>query len=514
MNMSNLQLLNESDVQNEINLRTNQLMFELEHRETCKIDRGFFWLMLVQWILGVIVACVVSPQTWIGQSDFVHLHVWFAFVFGACVSCFPMWLVWTNPGALKTRVAVAIAQAIWTGLLIHLTGGRIETHFHAFASLAFLAAYREIRILVLATAVIAIDHFVRGMVWPISVYGVEISSGFRFVEHVGWLLFMNAFLMWSCVRHHKSAFKKYHRRAVLEEQAKLSDQLIKVSREAGKAEIATGVLHNVGNVMNSVNVSTDTLRERMQARLQSRLKAAHTLLQKHELDLPEFFSSDERGAHFVPFIGQLTNDVDLILEEVNDLKEKLSHVNSVVASQQNLATMSAMTSTFDPRESVKSAVKLFIDIFQKSDIEITCEFEDVPMITSDNQRLIQVLVNLIRNAKHAIDDSGSAIRTIEMKVHSTQQDIVVISVKDSGIGIKPEDMDKIFQHGFSTRKDRGGHGFGLHHTGCILQELKGELQAHSEGIGKGATFNVQLPASTHTDQAHETQMRQTFQPAN
>ena len=495
MNISNLQLLDERDVQNEINARTNQLMSAIEHRETCKIDRGFFWLMLVQWVLGVIVAIFVSPQTWIGQTDYVHLHVWFAFVFGACVSGFPMLLIRTNPGALKTRVTVAIAQGIWTCLLIHLTGGRIETHFHAFASLAFLAAYRETRVLVIATAVIAIDHFVRGMVWPISVYGVEISSGFRFLEHVGWLLFMVAFLMWSCVRHHESAFEKHHRRAVMEEQAKLSEQMISISREAGKAEIATGVLHNVGNVMNSVNVSTDTLKERMQARLQTRLKAAHSLLQQHESNLPEFFSSDERGAHFVPFVGQLTSDVDLLLDEVNHLKEKLSHVNSVVAAQQNLATMSWLTSTFDPRESVNSAVKMFHDILRKSKIKITCEFEEVPMIESDNQRLIQVLVNLIRNAKHAISDSDSSIRTIEIKVYSPQDDTVLISVKDSGVGISPTDMDKIFQHGFSTRKDRGGHGFGLHHTVCVLQELKGELKADSPGIGQGATFIVQLPAA-------------------
>ena len=521
MNISNERLLSEHDVQNEINARTNQLMSELEHREKCKIDRGFFWLMFMQWCLGTLVAVVVSPYTWIGETKIVHLHVWFAFAFGSCLSAYPMWLIWKRPGEPKTRMVVSIAQAVWTCLLIHLTGGRIETHFHAFASLAFLAAYKDVRVLVIATAVIAIDHLVRGMVWPASVYGVAISSGFRFLEHAGWLLFMVVFLIWSCLRRNKEALEKYHRRAVLEEQAKLNEQMIHVSREAGKAEIATGVLHNVGNVMNSVNVSADILRDQMQSKVYTRLKAAHSLLQEHQPDLPSFFANDKRAENFIPFIGQLNDDVDELLDEINNLQEKLSHVNSVVASQQDLATMSGLTSTFHPRDAVNSAVSMFRELLQRSNISIECEIGEETTISSDKQRLIQVLVNLIRNAKHAITDAGVSPGLINIKLFTLAENAtpteknrienipvqepdsnndlnldisrLVIQIADNGSGIAKDDLDKIFQHGFSTRKDRGGHGFGLHHTICVLQELGGCLTAESEGLGKGATFTIQLP---------------------
>ncbi|MEM7453401.1 MAG: HAMP domain-containing sensor histidine kinase [Planctomycetota bacterium] len=486
-------VLSERDVQTEISDRTSLLMEDINFRNCCKIDSGFFWLLFAQWVLAGVLTMIVTPTTWIGATEHVHMHVWFGIIFGALVSGFPMFMILKCPGHLQTRLSVGIAQAVWTCLLIHLTGGRIETHFHAFASLAFLAAYRDWRVLILATAVIGIDHFVRGLLWPMSVYGVAVDSQYRFLEHVAWVLFMDIFLFWSCFRHQKEAFEKYHRRAVLEEQAKLNEQMIKFSREAGKAEIATGVLHNVGNVMNSVNVSADVLKDRMRSKVQRRLQATHSLLEEHQQNLPGFFSDQQRAEYFVPFIGQLSEDVGDLLAEVESLQEKLNHVNNVVASQQDLATMSGVDSTFDMAEVIESSIVMLSDSFLKSRVEIDFEKEIVPFVTTDKHKLIQILVNLLRNAKHAIEDNDGTERSILVRLYKVSECRIGIEVRDTGVGISDENLGKIFQHGFSTRKDRGGHGFGLHHTVCVLQELGGELRADSEGVGRGATFFLELP---------------------
>ena len=455
-----------------------------------------FWLMLCQWMLGIVLATIVTPHTWIGGTSFLHQHVMVAWGIGALVSAVPMMLAWRSPGTTQTRYAIAFSQAVWTCILIHLTGGRIETHFHAFASLAFLAVYRDWKVLVIATGVIGVDHFVRGIFWPISVYGVAIDSTYRFLEHVAWLGFMDVFLIASCFRHHQETFEKHHRQIVLEEQAKINEKILEVSRESGKAEIATGVLHNVGNVMNSVNISADMVQESLRSQLHRRLQAAHHLLEDHEKDLASFFQSDKRGKHFVPFLAQLSDVADELVDEIEVLREHLGHVNSVVASQQDLATSSGLIFGFDPASAVDSALKMTSATIKQAGIQVICQMDDVQPITTDKQRLVQALVNLLRNAKHAIEDSGQSTKQITIRLFQENKDEILIQVADSGIGIGNEDLDRIFQHGFSTRKDRGGHGFGLHHTICSIHELGGELEAASDGIGCGATFTVRLPSSS------------------
>ena len=173
-----------------------------EHHQAIfkRTDRMFAFLMGVQWLAGIVAALWLSPQTWVGPDSRTHIHVWAAVFLGAALSIFPITLALTRPGKTSTRYIIAIAQMLMSSLLIHLTGGRIETHFHVFGSLAFLSFYRDWRVLIPATVVVAADHFLRGMFWPESVYGVLTVSSWRWLEHAGWVLFEDTFLVIAILR--------------------------------------------------------------------------------------------------------------------------------------------------------------------------------------------------------------------------------------------------------------------------------------------------------------------------
>jgi two-component system, NtrC family, sensor histidine kinase HydH len=163
-------------------------------------DRLFAALMGGQWVFGIVVALAVSPYAWEGKAQAIHIHVWIAVLLGAAISSLPVALALLRPGWVVTRHVIAGAQMLWSALLIHLTGGRIETHFHVFGSLGILAAYRDWPVLLTATLVVAGDHLVRGLIWPESVYGILNPEWWRFLEHAFWVVFAVAFLTMLCLR--------------------------------------------------------------------------------------------------------------------------------------------------------------------------------------------------------------------------------------------------------------------------------------------------------------------------
>ena len=179
------------------NRRIHQLFEESQEKLHKRTDRMFAALMALQWLAGIIAALWISPKAWVGQTSYVHLHVWAALLLGGAISGFPIFLALTQPGKTLTRHVIAIGQMLTSALLIHLTGGRIETHFHVFGSLAFLAFYRDWRVMLSATIVVAADHFARGMLWPQSVFGVLTASHWRWIEHAAWVLFEDTFLLLS-----------------------------------------------------------------------------------------------------------------------------------------------------------------------------------------------------------------------------------------------------------------------------------------------------------------------------
>jgi len=192
-------------------------LFEEQWRKNARhTDRMFAVLMIVQWAAAVIVSLVLSPTTWDGPVGYVHPHVWLAVGLGGALAALPVFLAWKRPGENSTRYVVAVAQVTFSSLLIHITGGRIETHFHVFGSLAFLAFYRDWRVLMPATLLVAADHFIRGQLWPETVFGIDATGSWRWVEHAGWVVFEDVFLLLACRNGVREMWEGARRTAELE----------------------------------------------------------------------------------------------------------------------------------------------------------------------------------------------------------------------------------------------------------------------------------------------------------
>jgi len=196
--------------------RAGELFREHQDHVRVRVDRMFLFLMGGQWVFGIIVALFFSPWAWEGKEKAIHLHVYLAVFLGGALSLFPILLAWRRPGWVVTRHVIAFSQMLWSALLIHLSGGRIETHFHVFGSLAFLAFYLDWRVLGTATTVVVVDHLARGLLWPESVYGVPNPEWWRFLEHAFWVLFEDLFLVLACINGVRDGWRGARRQAEVE----------------------------------------------------------------------------------------------------------------------------------------------------------------------------------------------------------------------------------------------------------------------------------------------------------
>lgn len=742
--------------------------------------------MLGQWLLGTIFALFWTPKTWIGSTSEIHIHVWAAIVAGGALSTFTILWLKTFPKSAHSRHVAAIAQMLWSSMLIHLSGGRIETHFHILASLAILSAYRDWKVLVTATLAIAIDHFVRGVFYPLSVFGIVTESPVRWLEHVGWVVFEVAFLIPSC-RRLRSEFKElcdrqteienakqsvdqkvsertqelvqtnslllkktreaeklamvakhtdnavaitdgngkiewinegftrisgytlgeitgkhlleylycsdtsprmaavvrdaftngegcnlelrnrrkngelywlatevrpiknrggqvnrfividrdiserknvelslaeaeqqlrsildnvpgaFYRRhlssegksifmsrwiekitgypadefvvsnpnapsttkskrshldlihpedeervrkhvnslitergefsieyrivdknknirwvwergkcvdncgdnplidgtifditeRILAEQEnqKLHQDLLDVSRQAGMAEIATGVLHNVGNILNSVNVSASILRKQIEEGSLDKLERISGLISEYESDFFQNIKQEHSGRVIPEYIRRVTDafkrERELMVEEFGDLVSNVDHIKTIISVQQSMAKCSGLVQKLDVHDVFRDAISANKASIQKNHITIEqCVDDNVPTFMSDKHRILQILINLIKNAIDALVESGHLSPKVTVAASCTGE-WLALRVSDNGIGIPPDRLNQIFQHGFTTKKT--GFGFGLHSSANSAKEIGGLLTGFSEGVGHGATFELQLP---------------------
>jgi signal transduction histidine kinase len=287
-----------------------------------------------------------------------------------------------------------------------------------------------------------------------------------------------------------TAFKEAE--ATVEE---LHKQLLQTSRQAGMAEVATSVLHNVGNVLNSVNVSATLLLDNAKRSNLAFLGKAIALLNEHAADLGDFLANDPKGRQLPVYLSrvseQLTKEQQRAIAELESLRENIEHIKEIVAMQQNYATVCGVAETVKVTDLVEDALRMNAGALIRHEVALVREYTDVPVLTVEKHKVLQVLVNVIRNAKYACDESGRKDKQIRLKI-SRRDQWICIAVMDNGIGIPPENQTRIFNHGFTTRKD--GHGFGLHSGALAATELGGRLTAHSDGPGQGATFTLELPA--------------------
>jgi signal transduction histidine kinase len=279
------------------------------------------------------------------------------------------------------------------------------------------------------------------------------------------------------------------------ELQRVHQQLMDASRHAGMAEVATGVLHNVGNVLNSVNVSATLIAEKLGSARAANLARAVRLICEHQGSLADFLIRDPKG-HLLPgylkdATEQLATERGAMMAEMLLLIRHLEHIKDIVARQQSYARVSGVIEALPLEELIEDALRINNAALDRHRITVVREFQPVPAAAVDKHKVLQILVNLIRNAKYAIDEGEDLERTLTVRLKASGDGRAVIEVCDTGIGIPAENLTRIFSHGFTTRKD--GHGFGLHSAALAASQMGGTLTAFSPGPGCGAIFTLDLP---------------------
>ncbi len=276
----------------------------------------------------------------------------------------------------------------------------------------------------------------------------------------------------------------------------LHAKLVEAARRAGMAEVAIGVLHNVGNVLNSVNVSASLIDARVRGSRATELTKVTDLLNKHSDDLGAFVTADAKGKLLPPYLTKLaehlaTEKADLI-KELSSLTISVDHVKKIVSSHQSYAHPGSLTEVLNPAELMEEALLISSEDVKALDVRLERNYRVVPLVKVDKHKLLQILVNLVKNARAALEgDRPDRNLSLTVDHHGDDPRRLIFQVRDNGVGIPPENLSRIFEHGFTTKDD--GHGFGLHGSALAAKALGGSLRAESDGWGTGATFTVEVP---------------------
>ncbi len=287
------------------------------------------------------------------------------------------------------------------------------------------------------------------------------------------------------------------RKLAQEREAELNHQVVIAARETGMAEIATSVLHNVGNVLNSINVSATLIAEKLEDSKMGNLEKIAQLLQENETCLADFFTNDPKGQRLPGYLIKLSDywehEQQWLSRELRLLTDNVEHIKSIVRMQQSISGVAGIIESHVPVDILEEALQIDGDSLKKADITLIREYHTKEKIMVDKSKLHQILLNLIHNARDALLPSNGCLqedKKIVVRV-SENEDKIQIQVEDNGIGIPPENLDKIFSFGFSSKKT--GHGFGLHASALSAKEMGGSLRAKSAGLYKGAIFTLELP---------------------
>jgi two-component system sensor histidine kinase/response regulator len=432
--------------------RAKELLEAHQNRIYAQTSRLFAILMTVQWVAGIAAALWISPRTWAGTASSVHIHLWAALFLGGGITILPVYLCLTRPCASSTRHVVAVCQMLMSALLIHLSGGRIETHFHIFGSLAFLAYYRDWRVLISATAVVAADHAVRGVYFPESVFGVLSASPWRWVEHTAWVAFEDAMLIPLCLR-------------AKEEMREIAQRTADLEAVNAKDEFLTKVSHEIRTPMNG-------------------------LLNMTELALGTELNSEQRG-----YLTVVKSSADSLLAVIDDILD---------FSEMEAGKLRIDPADFEVRPMMDRVCAPYIVRARLKGLRFGCEISPaVPaMVCGDAQRIRQILVNVLDNA-FKFTEGGAisvALGQVSMAQVSTQESesLLHFEVCDTGIGIAPEKQEVIFrafsQADNSTTRRYGGTGLGLTIAARLAQNMGGRIWVKS-CAGSGSTFGFTVMVS-------------------
>ncbi|MBB3239751.1 signal transduction histidine kinase [Pseudomonas sp. Tn43] len=275
-------------------------------------------------------------------------------------------------------------------------------------------------------------------------------------------------------------------------------ELVDAARMAGMAEIATNVLHNVGNVLNSVNVSADLITRKLAVSKTLGLGKAVNMMNEHAEDLGQFMTFDEKGKLLRGYLNQLVDSIaaeqSSIVDELSQLTNSIDHIKDIVSTQQAYAGAARLVEPLSVVDLFEDALRMNSGALSRHHVVVTKDYQDTPTIIGDKHRLLLILINLISNAKYAMSKISDRQRHMTLGIKIVDNVTLRLSVEDQGEGIAPENMTRIFNHGFTTRKE--GHGFGLHSCALAAVEMNGHLRVHSDGPGHGAVFTLEIPLET------------------
>ena len=281
----------------------------------------------------------------------------------------------------------------------------------------------------------------------------------------------------------------------LADLAEAQSSLLEMSRAAGMAEVATGVLHNVGNVLNSVNVSCTLLMDQLRSSRIGNLSKVAELIAGSDENLAHFFTEDPRGLQVPEYLTSLASalkdEQQMMLKEAGSLHKRIEHIKEIVSMQQNYGRVFGVSEVISPEHLMEDALKLNASAIARHGVTVQRQYQAIPPIEVDKHKVLQILLNLINNAKYACEENSEGEKIITLRIQEGQPGWLRMQVTDNGIGISPENLTRIFQHGFTTH--RSGHGFGLHSGALAARELGGHLTVKSDGPGRGATFSLDIP---------------------